>query len=484
MRPCEAEELRCSCAHVTDEAVSSEAAAEGCAARALALRASEEAEEGNEGAGGGGGRALFAFHVREHSLDAGISRCVVERCEGEECTLPADADFSCLALPDPSPAWRTYAPRDLCPEGAGATAVLAEVGTMAAAGTGAAEFTRVFGPTLLRHDQVLRGLHAECSLTAHRVAAEVCFTGAGTSCDVWSKYALPRCHVSLGLPYDPTDASFLYAPACERTGQMFCPPTVPVALQVTLKAGSRSAVVWAAMLEGLTSALVAARRTLAAALSEGAGTGGASEGRLRRYVLEWLEHEEARLGCTEEASLFSISRALHMFADEGKLGLPLALCPTCCQTAAARLRVIFLRSPLSRLRSFYRGYWEPRKGHLLEGGFPRWVELILRDGATNTTLFEATDLDHVAPALRAPPDPASPFVIFTMEDVAGSLRRMERALCAEPFRHCAPLPPFPATVGRRAGRGEGAELLSGAALELVQQRFRFDLEALQAAGTG
>jgi len=219
------------------------------------------------------------------------------------------------------------------------------------------------------------------------------------ACDEWSKYSMPRCHVSLGLPYGFGDASFLYAPSCERTGQFYCPPGLPLALRFTLKAGSRSASVWAAMLEGLIPSIVSARRTLAAALSS------SSEGnKVARYTQEWLEHDEMRLGCREDLAFFSISRGVHML-KENRIGLPMALCPTCCRTAAGRLHVIFIRDPVARMSSFFHGYWFPAKGHLLPSHdlpFQIWVELILGANASASPLFEATDLDHVRPALDKP----------------------------------------------------------------------------------
>ncbi|CAE8637611.1 unnamed protein product [Polarella glacialis] len=455
----------CICIHISEVPVPSDFAVEGCAAHALSLL-------GQEPTSSNGADVAYGFHVLWPQADSqGISRCVVERCiiTGSGCS-------SCIRIPDDTPGWRSYARRSLCPNGAGVPAILPEIASLASleTGTGAAEdgvsvrqdiaeqeFLRVFGPGSLR-GQELRGFRSECSASAHRLVAKVCLGGA-KGCDELSKYSLPRCHVSLTMPYDPGDGGFLYAPACERTGQLYCPPGLPVALQLTLKAGSRSAAVWAAMLEGLLPALVNARRTLAVTFADSGADAG--HGRLARYVQEWLEHEEMRLGCAPDLALFSITRALHMLSDEGRVGLPLALCPTCCRTGAGRLRVIFVRSPLARLRSFFHGYWFPSKGHLLpplrenargeEDHFETWVELILEVGSGNRTLFEADDLDHVAPAFQTKLHSVdgNPYVIFAVEDVAASMQRVERALCRRPFRHCTPLPKFPAGAGVASKRG-------------------------------
>eukprot|EP00913_Durusdinium_trenchii_P004505 g4182.t3 len=295
----------------------------------------------------------------------------------------------------PLPALSSFAPRELCP--GGAATILAELGTVSRedgvvpAEVAEIEFQRLFGPLRLR-DQAFQSLRFECAADAHRAVADVCL---GEKCDEWSKYALPRCQVFLGLPYDFGDSNFLYAPACERSGQFYCPPGLPLALQLTLKAGSRSATVWAAMLEGLMPGIVAVRRTLAVQL-------GLSEesNKLARYAWEWLEHEETRLGCGGDLAFFSISRGVGML-DQGQIGLPMALCPSCCRRASGRLRVIFLRDPVARMWSFFEGYWFPRKGQLLpEPSFETWLRLILSRNASSSSLFEASDLDHVREAAK------------------------------------------------------------------------------------
>merc|ERR1719198_2198369 len=107
-----------------------------------------------------------------------------------------------------------------------------------------------------------------------------------------------------------------------------------------------------------------------------------------------------------------MTRALHMLASDARVGLPLSYCPTCCRTGAGRLRIIMLRSPLARMQSYYHKYWSNSKGHLLPGGFDRWVEEVLGSGARNSTLFEADDLDHVAPTFREPHVPSAESVVF------------------------------------------------------------------------
>ena len=163
--------------------------------------------------------------------------------------------------------------------------------------------------------------------------------------------------------------------------------------------------------------------------------------------------------------------------DTSRIGLPMALCPTCCRTAAGRLRVVFLRDPLTRMSSFFEGYFSRVKHHLLPQNDPHlfetWIRLILSPNASASPLFEATDLDHVRPALDRSPTDDPEQVIFCIEDVEKSRRRVEFALCSR-FGHCTPLPSFPAV--KRQTRREpkiGVEVAS-----LVREQYRFDYEAL------
>ncbi|CAJ1343400.1 unnamed protein product [Effrenium voratum] len=468
----------CQCQEVAQVSVSTATAAEGCAAEAVLWRRHP---------------TWIAFHIFPAKSE---TRCVVERCDGrcggaevhacEDCIWDsaggsnfARPDAKLFAgLPQVAKCVRreqvvSYVPRALCPDGMAAIlpelGALSEDGGLLPAETAETEFVRLFGPLRLQ-GQMFQTMQTECSATAHRAVAKICF---GDECDEWSKYSLPRCHVSLGLPYEFGDSNFLYAPACERTQQFYCPPGLPVALQLTLKAGSRSATVWAAMLEGLMPAVVSARRTLAVAMSGSA----AGYSRVARYAQEWLEHEEMRLGCSPDLALFSISRGLHMLSD-GRVGLPMGLCPTCCRTGAGRLRVVFVRSPLARLSSFFHGYWFPQKGHLLKeetSQFQQWVRLILSPVASASPLFEASDLDHVRPAFTE--SLSDKHVVFCIEDVAGSLRRVETALCKR-FGHCTPLPSFPAVRSKPAK----FEQLAPDVEQLLKSRFHHDFLALASCG--
>lgn len=366
---------------------------------------------------------------------------------------------------------RSFVPQEMCPEGS--SVILPELGPLGGADgvlrpeAAELEFPRLFGPLKLQN-QTLQSLRTECVEAAHRAVAKVCLPDG---CDEWSKYSLPRCQVSLGLPYDFGDSSFLYSPSCERSGQYYCPPGLPLALKLTLKAACRSSIVWAAMLEGLIPGIVAVRRTLAVALrSDQEGSN------LARYAHEWIEQEEMRLGCPPELTMFGLSRSMHML-ETSRIGLPMALCPTCCRTAAGRLRVVFLRDPLARMSSFFHGYFLKQKESLLPQSDPHlfetWIRLILSPNASASPLFEASDLDHVRPALDRSPTDDPEQVIFCIENVEKSLRRVESALCTR-FGHCTPLPSFPA-VKRQSKREPkiGAEVAG-----LVRERYRFDYEAL------
>eukprot|EP00439_Symbiodinium_sp_Y106_P062635 s642_g9.t1 len=52
--------------------------------------------------------------------------------------------------------------------------------------------------------------------------------------------------------------------------------------------------------------------------------------------------------------------ARHFNEELPLLGLPLALCPTCCREGTARLRVVTLRNPFARLASYWRE-WKQRR---------------------------------------------------------------------------------------------------------------------------
>merc|ERR1712107_545243 len=123
------------------------------------------------------------------------------------------------------------------------------------------------------------------------------------------------------------------------------------------------------------------------------------------------------------------------------VGLPLELCPTCCTTGQARLRFVILRSPFARLASYFTSDWTLMKGHLWpQAKFAAWVEEILSE-APNASVISERDLLHVAPAFKGPV--ASNEVVFRLEEPESSLARVEGVLCAEPFKHCTPLPHYP-----------------------------------------
>ncbi|CAJ1460202.1 unnamed protein product [Effrenium voratum] len=386
----------CQCQEVAQVSVSTATAAEGCAAEAVLWRRHP---------------TWIAFHIFPAKSE---TRCVVERCDGR---CGGGSNFARREQ------IVSYVPRALCPDGMAAIlpelGALSEDGGLLPAETAETEFVRLFGPLRLQ-GQMFQTMQTECSATAHRAVAKICF---GDECDEWSKYSLPRCHVSLGLPYEFGDSNFLYAPACERTQQFYCPPGLPVALQLTLKAGSRSATVWAAMLEGLMPAVVSARRTLAVAMSGSA----AGYSRVARYAQEWLEHEEMRLGCSPDLALFSISRVpLFVFV--------FAICER------NPFAIKFMPSPKG-LHMLSDGRVGLPMGKEETSQFQQWVRLILSPVASASPLFEASDLDHVRPAFTE--SLSDKHVVFCIEDVAGSLRRVETALCKR-FGHCTPLPSFPA----------------------------------------
>ncbi|CAJ1428418.1 unnamed protein product, partial [Effrenium voratum] len=297
-----------------------------------------------------------------------------------------------------------------------------------------------FGAHLLRPDQKVESLRAECSEETQRLVARVCFSG---HCDEWSKYAMPRCRIFLGSPYSVNSMDFFTGHACSDKGRLLCPPGVPLALEVKLKAGSRSAGLWAAMMEGLLPGLIAARRTITGMLQDGY-TGAV----LERYCHEWLEQDSFRLGCPRETWVGTANRIIGKFLHDRaspKLGLPMHLCPTCCAEGAQRLRVVFLRSPFARLVSYFQE-WQPKAGKM---PFSSWVEEVLAE-QPNRSLIRERDEQHVAPVFRETPRPDQ--LIFLLEDVAGSVQRVEKELCAG-WGFCLPLPGFP---GGRQGAGQRA----------------------------
>ena len=239
--------------------------------------------------------AWIVFHVGTDDEALGQGRCIVERCFGQ--CVGASRHRHASSLVDEV---RSFVPQEMCPEGS--SGILPELGALGGADgvlrpeAAELEFLRLFGPLKLQN-QTLQSLRMECIETAHRAVAKVCLQDG---CDEWSKYSLPRCDVILGLPYDFGDSNFALAPACVLSGQYYCPLGLPLALKVTLKAASRSAAIWAMMLEGLMPAVVSARRTLSVALS--------SKGNIPSFLREWIEQEEIRLGCSPELQFFSISR--------------------------------------------------------------------------------------------------------------------------------------------------------------------------------
>ncbi|CAK9027147.1 unnamed protein product [Durusdinium trenchii] len=275
--------------------------------------------------------------------------------------------------------------------------------------------------------------------------------------------------------------SFLTAHSCPSTRQLYCPPHLPLAIQATLKAASRSTGLWAAMLEGLLPALTAVRRAITASLQDEATSASLGDATFKRFAREWIEHEALRLGCDQgywERNLNSIA-GRHLQDELPMLGLPLGLCPTCCLHGHWRLRVVILRNPFSRLASYW-GDWRKRKGKQLapEMTFEVWLSEFLSD-APNSSLFDARDAFHVEPAFQRPLRPNQE-VVFLVEDPRGSLHRLEQRLCDAPWHLCLSLPPFP-------GGAEGAQRRqhqmpwSASNLLKVLHRYRFDLAAEQFA---
>ena len=134
----------------------------------------------------------IVFHVSKAVGPLGDAQCVVQRCT-ERCKTSLST-----SPPLQSDALRSFAPKELCPEGS--AVILPEVGALGqedgllSPETAKLEFPRLFGPLQLRN-QVLHSVRAECVENAHRVVASVCLPDG---CDEWSKYSMPRCHVSLG----------------------------------------------------------------------------------------------------------------------------------------------------------------------------------------------------------------------------------------------------------------------------------------------
>ncbi|CAE7339711.1 unnamed protein product [Symbiodinium sp. CCMP2456] len=370
-----AAESGCLCDAQPPELWSDNTAFEGCAAEAQRVA-----------------QGLVAFRLLPGNI-AGTVVCVPLQCRpcaGEAPSLP----------PSESNAL-TFASRELCPRGSPV------IVTDAALSEARQEFIQTFGASPLHRNQEFRGLWAECSDSVQRVAAKVCFpTLAGEGCDEWSKYALPRCRLNLGFPYDPQHMSFLTAHACPSTRQLYCPPDVPIAIRATLKAGSRSTGLWAATIEGLLPSLVALRRALTASLQDevnfARGSGSSADAAFKRFGREWIEHELFRLGCSQEdwhRTLNGITTR-HFNEELPLLGLPLALCPTCCREGTARLRVVTLRNPFARLASYWRE-WKQRRGHLAPDiSFDSWLKEILSESPDRSFISERDEF-HVEPAFTS-----------------------------------------------------------------------------------
>merc|ERR1712232_1254473 len=284
---------------------------------------------------------------------------------------------------------------------------------------------------------------------------------------------------TLGNPVQPWDMDHLHAGACSIHDEFYCPPTVPLALRTSYKAGSRSTATWAAMLEGLLPHLTTAHRTLSAILESG------GHGVIGRYIHDWISHEEARLGCTAGAELTGVSKAVQHFTF-GRIGLPMSLCPTCCRSAAGRLRVVYLRNPYLRLTSYWE-HWRRKECQsqwilcpYKSWSFRQYIEQIL-DPSPNRTLFNRDDLRHVAPTLEGPLEQLGS-IAFRLEDPQGSIARIERALCAEPYLYCSPLPPFPRPSSDSPRSLNEVDWLPHMRA-LVEARYQHDLDACCSSGT-
>ena len=162
------------------------AVVEACAAEAIRQVALSEA-------------GWIVFHVGQVG-EVGDSQCLVQRCS-ERCSASMRARRASPVLGDPS--LRSFVPKEICPKGG--SVILPELGVLGRQDSflppesANLEFLRLFGPLKLQH-QVLQSVRTECFENAHRVVADVCLKDG---CDEWSKYSMPRCQVSLGLPYDP-----------------------------------------------------------------------------------------------------------------------------------------------------------------------------------------------------------------------------------------------------------------------------------------
>ena len=174
--------------------------------------------------------AWIVFHVgTDAEAASGPGHCIVERCFGQ-CVGASRHRYASSGGDEQDREVRSFVPQEMCPEGS--SVILPELGPLGGADgvlrpeAAELEFPRLFGPLKLQN-QTLQSLRTECVEAAHRAVATVCLPDG---CDEWSKYSLPRCQVSLGLPYDFGDSSFLYSPSCERSGQYYCPPGLALSL--------------------------------------------------------------------------------------------------------------------------------------------------------------------------------------------------------------------------------------------------------------
>eukprot|EP00927_Polykrikos_kofoidii_P024784 TRINITY_DN22441_c0_g1_i1.p1 TRINITY_DN22441_c0_g1~~TRINITY_DN22441_c0_g1_i1.p1 ORF type:complete len:497 (-),score=61.06 TRINITY_DN22441_c0_g1_i1:131-1621(-) len=297
--------------------------------------------------------------------------------------------------------------------------------------------------------------------------------------------------------------------ACDWLGYMYCPSSTPIAVSVVKRCGSRSAQHWVILLEeklleGLEHFRTRMLNSLPAVVNCDIGGGcrkvavnphPSSGDRAEKVWLDLkkaLMIEEAKwVGCLEEGgaptngrhslqhSLFQASRFLHQ-------GIAPAFLPqslTCCRTGASRLRVLVVRHPFARVWSMFEMAKRRYTGAVEFGIFDQWVGRLLelwpeswtckrRRSAVGCAGIPAcaeppgcdeppwgsadvgevgqleyiwTGLVPVSEAVLATGHLPSDFILLRLEDVPGSMRRIEKALC-EQFAYCPPegLPAFPA----------------------------------------
>jgi len=293
---------------------------------------------------------------------------------------------------------------------------------------------------------------------------------------------------------------------------LHCPLWAPLSIAVIDRAASMSVLLWVASLDGRPRREIAARK---------GGSGNyrptlhriwdsASEAFYRNHsdgLMRWIRREFGAMGVPAAAWKQigkHMAAGLHHRGDRGwRVHMPRYLCSTCCSIGKGRMKVIFVRSPFSRLVSYFRMNWlgNPRKGDYTWDHFGHFAEMTLRAWELGVKLpdldpesengrllanFTPEDRYHTKamsewlkdPMLKENPLPLKSFRVLHVEHMPQEYAEMVEALCTD-FGFCEDFEPFPRVNSFQRGvpRDIWASLWSDPkTLTAVQTRYKTDFD--------